>query len=273
MPFRDLKFLRSFSLLPFLAALTPNLALADAATSAAARNLFQKHQDALVVVTAVSTVRFTTDKGKLPDQDHTTQALGTLVHEKGLIMVSNSSIDFSVGKQGMRGKTAEDSEYVNVVKAESNFLKIQINLADGSEYNSSRVYVNEDMDLAFLLIDQTKIKERKDKLVFVDLANKIAASDLQIADEVVGLSRSQPIYGYIPSVIPGYVTAISRRDPTFYITTSSTAQGIPIFDLKGRFVGLTVQRIVEGKRTNILGTLAAGSVKTIADLAAGRIPQ
>lgn len=243
-------------------------AFAQSATTLAAREVYHKHQEATVVITAISTIHFTTDGAPLPTQDRRAQTLGTIISEKGLIMISNSAIDLAVGMKGNRGRPAGAQDFVTVVEAKSRFQEIQINLADGSEYHATKVDEDVELDLAFLLIDQGEVAKRNQPLPYVDLSNKITEGDIRIADEVIGLSRSSPVYAYIPSVIPGYVTAISKRNVTYYITTAGTAQGIPIFSLDGKFVGLTIQRIIDGKRTNLLGTLDAGTVKTMADIAA-----
>ncbi|MFT5466502.1 MAG: hypothetical protein ACI8UO_001602 [Verrucomicrobiales bacterium] len=242
---------------------------AQSPTTLAARDVYHKYQESTVVITAVSTIHFTTDGAPLPTQDRRAQTLGTIISKNGLIMISNSAIDLAVGMKGNRGRPAGSQDFVTVVEARSVFQEIQINLADGSEYHASKIDEDVDLDLAFLMIDKRQINERKKALPFVDLSNKIVEGQISIADEVIGLSRSSPVYAYIPSVIPGYVTAISKRNVTYYLTTAGTAQGMPIFSLDGKFVGLTVQRIIEGQRTNLLGTLGAGAVKTGADMAAG----
>ena len=168
---------------------------------------------------------------------------------------------------GNRGRPSGSEEWVTVQSAQSRFQEIQINLSDGSEYHAVKVDEDIELDVGFLRIDQRQVSERKTPLPFVDLSNKITEGDVSIADEVIGLSRSSPVYAYIPSVIPGFITAVSKRNVTYYITTAGTAQGIPIFSLDGKFVGLTVQRIIDGKRTNLLGTLGAGTVKSMADIA------
>lgn len=244
------------------------LASAQSATSLAAREVYTNHQDALVVITAISTIHFTTDGAPLPTQDRKAQTLGTIISKKGLIMISNSAIDQAVGMVGNRGRPAGSEGWVTVQSAQSRFQEIQVNLSDGSEFHATKVDEDIELDVAFLLLDQNQVAKRAEPLPFVDLSNKITEGDVSIADEVIGLSRSSPVYAYIPSVIPGYITAISKRNVTYYITTAGTAQGIPIFSLDGKFVGLTVQRIIDGKRTNLLGTLGGGTVKSMADLAA-----
>jgi hypothetical protein len=239
--------------------------------SESAREVYQAHQDALAVITARCEIEFTTDKGSLPNQEQSTQTLGTVIHPRGLIVVSNSALDLSVGMVGQKGRAAGAEEFVTVTKAEGSFPEIQINLADGSEYNATRIQQNLDLDLAFLLINPKQVAERKVPLAYVDLSKKVAEGGLSIADPVIGLSRSSSVYRHIPTVLPGYVTAISKRpESTFYITTAGTSQGVPVFDVQGRFAGITVQRIVGGQRTNVLGTLAAGMVNSLAELAKGK---
>lgn len=237
----------------------------------AARDIYQDYQDALAVVTARCQIEFTTDKGSLPDQEQSTQTLGTVIHPKGLVVVSNSALDLSVGMKGQRGRAAGTEEFVTVTKAEASFPEIQINLADGSEYTATRIQQNVDLDLAFLLINPKQVAERKTPLVYVDLSRKVSEGSLSIADPVVSLSRSSSVYRHIPTVTPGYVTAISKREEsTFYITSAGAAQGVPVFDLQGRFAGITVQRVIEDQRTGVLGTLAAGMVNSLAELAKGK---
>lgn len=239
--------------------------------SEAAREVYQARQDALAVVTARCLIEFTTEKGSLPDQEQSTQTLGTVIHPRGLVVVCNSALDPSVGMVGQKGRAAGSEEFVTVTKAEASFPEIQINLADGSEYTGTRLQQNLDLDLAFILINPKQVAARKVPLAAVDLSNKIPEGGLSIADPVIGLSRSSSVYRHIPTVLPGYVTAISKRpESTFYITTAGNSQGVPVFDVEGRFVGITVQRIVDGQRTNVLGTLAAGMVKSLADLAKGK---
>jgi len=236
--------------------------------STAARNIYQAHQDALAVVTARCEIVFTTDEGSLPNQELPVQTLGTLVHPKGLVMISNSALDLSIGMVGQRGRVAGSEQFVTVTKAEGTFPEIQINLSDGSEYNATRIHHNAELDVAFLLLNAKQVAERKVPLTFVDLSQRISEGGISIADDVVGLSRSSAVYNHIPTVLPGHVTAISKKpEATWYVTTAGISEGTPVFDTKGRFVGLTVQRVAGGQRTNVRGTLAAGTVAALMDLA------
>lgn len=247
------------------AAAAENPAAAENRNSA--RKIYSKHQEATVVVTAVSTIHYTTDGAPLPNEERRSQTLGTIVSKNGLIMVANSAIDQAVGKVGSRGRQAGEEEYAEVVAAKSTFKEIQINLADGSEYQATIVHAEAALDLAFLIIDPKQLTDRDKPLPFVNLTNRVAEQEIGIADEIVGLSRSSPVFKYIPTVISGQVTGISDRNVIYYINTASTAQGIPIFSLDGRFVGLTVQRIIDGKRTKVLGALDGNTIAEMAKIA------
>ena len=65
----------------------------------------------------------------------------------------------------------------------------------------------------------------------------------------------------------GRITGVFKGDRTFFVTDAGTAQGIPIFTLDGKPVGVTVVRIIDGKPSGVLGTLSAGSIQVMGDLA------
>lgn len=236
-----------------------------AQVSSAARSLYQAHQDALVVVTAQVTVKFETKEGKLPDQKQTAQTLGTIIDKRGLVMLSNSAVDFSLGMAGQRGRAAGSDAFVEVTKATPVYEAIQVNLADSSVFHAALIDRVPDLDLAFLLLDETEVKRRADPLPALDLGK--SSDGVSIGDQVIGLARASSVYAYIPTVVPMHVSAISKRDPTYYITTVGAAQGMPVFNLTGNFVGLTLQKIVEDRPTGVLGVLEARAVSQRVGLA------
>ena len=67
--------------------------------------------------------------------------------------------------------------------------------------------------------------------------------------------------------IMGRVTGVFKSDRTYFVTTAGTAQGIPIFTIEGNPIGVTLERVIDSKRSGILGTLAAGSIQVMANLA------
>lgn len=239
--------------------------------SKSALTIYEAHQDAVVVITVAGSIEFTTDKGSLPDQEYTFQTVGTIIHPKGLIMVANSAIDSSIGKVGLRGRSAkaeDNEEFVTVTRARARFREIQVNMSDGSEYHATRVDHKEEKDVAFLMIGAKHIQERKTPLPFVNIDYRVSEGGLRIADDLVALTRSNAVFAYIPTIHTARVSGISKKESaTYYLPTPPMSHGVPIFAKDGKFVGLTVERIVGGQRTNVRAILASGQVKALADLA------
>lgn len=238
---------------------------AQAQVSSAARSLYQAHQDALVVVTAQVTVKFETKEGTLPDQKQTAQTLGTIIDKRGLVILSHSALDLSMGMAGQRGRAAGSDAFVEVTKATAVFEAIQVNLADSTVYHAALIDRRPELDLAFLLLDESELQRRSNGLPALDLGK--SSEGVSIGDQVIGLARASSVYGYIPTVVPMYISAISKRDPTFYITTVGAAQGMPIFNQSGVFVGLTLQKILDGRPSGVLGVLEAKAVTQRVELA------
>lgn len=238
---------------------------AQAQVSSAARSLYQAHQDALVVVTAQVTVKFETKEGTLPDQKQTAQTLGTIIDKRGLVILSHSALDLSMGMVGQRGRAAGSDAFVEVTRATAVFEAIQVNLADSTVYHAALIDRRPELDLAFLLLDESELQRRSNGLPALDLGK--SSEGVSIGDQVIGLARASSVYGYIPTVVPMYISAISKRDPTFYITTVGAAQGMPIFNQSGVFVGLTLQKILDGRPSGVLGVLEAKAVTQRVELA------
>ncbi|MCB1231768.1 MAG: trypsin-like peptidase domain-containing protein [Verrucomicrobiae bacterium] len=235
-------------------------------TANVARDLLGKHKSSLVVVTVEGRLTTTTDGDPLPDQQQQRRTLGVTIRPTGLIVISNAAVDPSVGLAGQKARLGE--KVVTIQSAKTVFEKVEISYGDATVLAGTVIGQDVDADVAFVLPDAAEA-ERKGK-TFEDFIDLGSAALSQPADEVVGLSRSSAAYGYMPTVIVGRVTGVFESDRHYFVTTAGTAQGIPIFATDGRVVGVTLERIIENKRSNILGTLAAGSIQILADLAIER---
>lgn len=234
----------------------------------AARTLLDKYKGSLVVVTAESKVVTTTDADPLPTKTQQRRTLGTTVFPNGLIVCSNSALDASVGlvQQKVRIEDKDGKpQVVTVASAKSEFSKVEISYGDAIVLPGKVVAQRPEIDLAFVLPDAGAAKKLGKDFTAVDLSK--FATTAKTADEVVGLSRSSAVYSYMPTIIMGHITGIFKGDRTYYVTTAGTAQGIPVFTLDGSPIGVTLERIVDGKRSGILGTLSAGSIQVMANLA------
>lgn len=246
----------------------PHQASAQKEVNDAARALMDKYKGALVVVTAESKVVTTTDGDPLPTKTQQRRTLGTTVFPNGLIVCSNSALDASVGlvqqKVRLQGKDGKP-KIVTVASAKSEFSKVEISYGDAVVLPGRVIAQRPEIDLAFVLPDAVAAKKLGKIFTAVDLSK--FATTAKAADNVVGLSRSSAVYSYMPTVIMGHITGVFKGDRTYYVTTAGTAQGIPVFTLGGSPIGVTLERIVDGKRSGILGTLSAGSIQVMANLA------
>ncbi len=263
------KFIKSAMLLSALLLVTASPRLsAQKESGDAARALLDKYKGALVVVTAESKVITTTDGEPLPTKSQQRRTLGTTVFPSGLIVCSNSALDASVGlvqqKARIPGKDGK-TKVVTIASARSEFSKVEISYGDAVVLPGRVVAQRPEIDLAFVLPDAGAAKKLGKTFTSIDLSK--FATTAKPADAVVGLSRASAVYSYMPTVIMGHITGVFKGDRTYYVTTAGTAQGIPVFTLDGSPIGVTLERIVKGKRSGILGTLSAGSIQVMANLA------
>jgi hypothetical protein len=234
-----------------------------------ARDLMEKYKPALVVVTIEGTLEASTDGEPLDPRPQSRRTLGVTVNDSGLVIVSNSAIDASVGLAGQQARTGEDGQVVTIQTAKSLFSVVNISYGDKTSLPGTVVHQDLDADAAFILPDAGAAKRVQKTFADATLDLSDWGSSAQAADQVVGLSRSSLAYGYMSTVIVGRITGVFEGNRRYYVTTAGTAQGIPVFTMDGKAVGVTLERILDGRRTGILGTLSAGSIKTLADLAMG----
>ena len=251
----------NFSL--FAGLLAPIPVLAEETVEQQARKLLEQHKSSLVVVTAKGMLKAKTTGEPLPDRDQQRRTLGVTIGEDGLLVVSNSAIDASVGLAGQQARIEE--KVVTIQSALTEFSEVEISYGDYTLLKGKVLRQDIEADVAFILPDQVAAKAANKVFDRVDLSQFAATAEA--ADQVVGLSRSSAVYGYMPTLVMGRITGVFKGDRTFFVTDAGTAQGIPIFTLDGKPVGVTVVRVIEGKPSGVLGTLSAGSIQVMANLA------
>lgn len=228
-----------------------------------ARQLMEKHKGALVVITAKGVLEATTSGDPLPARDQQRRTLGVTIGDDGLVVVSNSAIDASLGLSGQQAKM--DDKVVTIQTAKTVFSEVEISYGDSTLLSGKVIRQDLEADVAFIMPDKAEAEALSKEFQSIDLSQFAATADA--ADRVVGLSRSSAVYGYMPTLVMGRITGVYKGDRTFFVTDAGTAQGIPVFTIDGRPLGLTVVRIVEGKPSGVLGTLSAGSIQVMANLA------
>ncbi len=228
-----------------------------------ARALMERYKGALVVVTAKGTLKATTSGDPLPDRAVERRTLGVTIGDDGLVVVSNSAIDAAVGLEGQQAQM--DSAVVVIKSAKTEFSPAEISYGDTTLLHGKVVRQDLDADVAFILPVEAEVKGLSKKFEKVDLAGFAATVDA--ADEVIGLSRSSAVYGYMPTLVLGRITGVFKGDRPYFVTDAGTAQGVPVFTLDGKPVGVTVMRILDGQPSGVLGTLSAGSIQVMANIA------
>ena len=151
-----------------------------------ARKLLEQHKSSLVVVTAKGMLKAKTTGEPLPDRDQQRRTLGVTIGEDGLIVVSNSAIDASVGLAGQQAKM--DETVVTIQSALTEFSEIEISYGDSTLLKGKVLRQDVEADVAFILPDQVAAKAANKVFDRVDLSQFAATAEA--ADQVVGLSRS-----------------------------------------------------------------------------------
>jgi ABC-type proline/glycine betaine transport system substrate-binding protein len=256
------------ALVLILVALTVSFAPADSraqeeTVEVKARKLLETHKGSLVVVTAKGLLKAKTSDDPLPDREQQRRTLGITIGDDGLVVVSNSAIDAAVGLAGQQAQM--NDKVVTIQSASTEFGDVEISYGDTTLLRGRVVRQDVEADVAFILPDAAESKALNKKFEKVDLSQFAATAEA--ADMVVGLSRSSAVYGYMPTLVMGRITGVFKGERTFFVTDAGTAQGVPVFTLDGKPVGVTVVRIIEGQPSGVLGTLSAGSIQVMANLA------
>ncbi|MDF1860451.1 MAG: hypothetical protein P1U87_09560 [Verrucomicrobiales bacterium] len=255
--------LAPFSLIAAFSLATLGTTFSQDTDAEQSRKLLEQHKASLVVITAKGKLEATTSGEPLPPRDQQRRTLGVTIGDDGLIVVSNSAIDASLGLSGQQAKM--DDKVVTIKEAKTVFSEVEISYGDSTLLHGKVVRQDAEADIAFIMPDAAEAKALNKKFDKVDFSQFAATA--QEADKVVGLSRASAVYGYMPTVVVGRVTGVYKGDRTFFVTSVGTAQGIPVFTLEGKPIGLTVVRIIEGNPSGVLGTLSAGSIQVMANLA------
>ncbi|MEM9283148.1 MAG: hypothetical protein AAGA96_15090 [Verrucomicrobiota bacterium] len=229
-----------------------------------AREILESNKAALVVVTVRGNLVATTDGEPLPEREQQRRTLGVTIGEDGLIVVSNSAIDASIGLEGQQARVKEE-DLVTIRSAKTEFLNVEISYGDTTLLNGRIVRQDAEADVAFVMPDASEAAAANKNFDYVDFSDFAATA--QVADQVVGLSRASGVYGYMPIVEVGRITGVFKGDRTYFVNEAGNGQGIPVFTLDGKPVGVTVVRIIDGQPSGVLGTLSAGSIQIMANLA------
>lgn len=203
------------------------------------RAIFTKNQHAIVTVSIVLKMTYSSGGQSSPPQESKQEATGTVIDSSGLTVLALSACDPADIYQRM------DARY----KVETEVSDLKIMLADGTELPAEIVLRDKDLDLAFI---RPKAKPAS-PMDAVDLTKSAPA---EVLDEVVALNRLNSAASRAYSASVERISAVVQKPRTFYIpdsTMSATTMGSPAFLMNGNVLGIFVMRAVSstGGRANL----------------------
>ena len=214
---------------------------------AAARELVARHGGAVVILLGTAKLRINTGGKEVqnPDQRITTQV--TVLDTAGLGVMSLTALDPSelASAQLSRGRGAGGA--VNVT-AEATDLRYR--LSDGREVPVRVVLRDKELDLAFL----RPVEKPAAPMTAIEAATVKPAA----IDAVVVLQRLGEVTGWQATAHFQSVQAVVEKPRTFYFLTGGSA-GSPVFDTRGRFIGIVVRLKSESDPANAPFILLPGN--------------
>lgn len=212
------------------------------------REIFQKHQRAVVTVQIVLRTKYSMPGLGTQDSESKQDLTGTVVDPSGLTVLALSATDPGNLMQSLMGGMAGEEEDMKL-KFETELTDVKLLLEDGIELPAEVVLRDKDLDLAFV---RPKTKP----------ANPMAALDLsqaasaRVLDHVITLNRLGQAAGRAYAVSVERITAVVQKPRLFYIPESSstpTTLGSPAFTPEGNVLGVFVTRPLSTKRGGGLG--------------------
>ncbi len=233
-----------------------------------AKKVFAEQQDSVVWISVVAKISLQAEGGKeavnIPDREQKNETLGTFIDATGLVVTALSTIDPSRDYNGREVRTRD-----GVVKIEANVVlkEVRVTMPDGTEIPADVVMRDVDLDLAFLRIKSGAKEAKGVAFKPVDLKN---AASVNVADDVVTISRMDEVLNRAASVSRGQITSVTKKPREFLRATGATL-GCPTFTPDGKLVGLAVNRTVRGKSSQTV-LIPAADVLEIAEQARAAKP-
>jgi hypothetical protein len=222
------------------------------------RDLLASHANCVTWVSATVRLEISAGGRSLPPQEQKLEALGTIIAEDGLTVLSLSRVDPTAS---LLARMRTPGASVNV-----NYTEVLILMQDGTEVPAKLVLKDTDLDLAFVL----PIKQKEDNEEFKDVvfshvprSQKEKSKLPQALDEVVSLGKLGRNLYRQSTLRKGWVNAVIEK-PRKYFVIENTSPGTPVFDRDGGWLGIVVYKMDRGRPTSLV-TLPADDIDEIAE--------
>ena len=220
------------------------------------RKLLQENANCVTWVSVTVKLEISAGGRSLPPQEQKLEALGTIIAEYGLTVLSLNKVDPTAN---ILSRIRSPGATVNV-----NYTEVMLLMQDGTEVPAKLLLKDVDLDLAYVL----PIKERKDEykgVIFSKVPSQAKQkADPLILDEVVSIGKLRQTLYRQSTLQRGWVNAVIQK-PRKYFVIENTSPGTPVFDQSGKWLGVVVYKMVSGRPSEIV-TLPASDVLEIAKL-------
>lgn len=237
----------------------PSLHAVPEADAAAGRELVKRYADAVVSVELVVTIKVKVGGAERPPQEQRIEVNGSVISPSGLTVTSLAEVDPQTAFDAIRAQAGGRGP--ELVGAE--FKEVKLRLADGREMPARFVLKDADLDLAFMAPDVAPDAPKPEFKSYLKLDE---ATDGVLLGNYFYVARERKVLQRVPVIRTSEVAGIVEKPRRFYLMTAQ-AMGTPMFDVKGRLLGLSVQNFANGRSTGLV-VLPAADIAEIAKQAA-----
>ena len=219
------------------------------------RKLLREHADCVTWVSVTVRVELSAGGRSMPPQEQKLEALGTIIAEDGLTVLSLNKVDPTAN---ILSRIRSPGASVNV-----NYTEVMILMQDGTEVPAKLLLKDSDLDLAFVLPIEERKNEFKD-VVFSRVPKQASENELPvILDEVVSIGKLRKTLYRQSTLRRGWVNAVIEKPRTYFVI-ENTSPGTPVFNSMGNWLGVVVYKMVSGRPSEIV-TLPATDILEIAE--------
>ncbi len=240
------------ALLLLLSAPAGLLALTESETKTG-RELVKLHADSIIGVEMVVTVKMTMGDRAMPPRENKIDINGTVLAASGLTVTSLAAIDPRTQLEALRSMTGGQRLEIS----DTDYKEVKLRLADGTEVPARVVLKDADLDLAFIAPDPEAAVKRE----FTPVKLEEDATG-QVLDTYFVISRAPKALQRVPMVRPTLVLGIVEKPRRMFLAAEQQ-MGCPLFDQKGRILGISVQNLNGGRQSGLV-VLPAADVLEIA---------
>ena len=191
----------------------------------------------------------------MPPQEQKLEALGTIIAEDGLTVLSLNKVDPTAN---ILSRIRSPGASVNV-----NYTEVMILMQDGTEVPAKLLLKDSDLDLAFVLPIEERKNEFKD-IMFSRVPKQASEDELPVVlDEVVSIGKLRKTLYRQSTLRRGSVNAVIEKPRTYFVI-ENTSPGTPVFNSMGNWLGVVVYKMVSGRPSEIV-TLPAMDILEIAE--------